>query len=172
MKPAKPIPVRDHITLRVIAAIAYMPNGCWEYRKNLVGHDGYKYPTVRWHENGQRLRFRAHRYIYAAQRGPIPEGLVIDHTCANKWCIRPDHLEAVTQAENMRRMGERQKTCKNGHPHIPENRNKQNNCTVCARAYQRNRKAAIARGEKYSSISSRYGLADPDLKISAAKICA
>lgn len=45
----------------------------------------------------------AHRISYEIYRGPIPNGMVIDHTCQNKKCVNPDHLEVVTNAENIRR---------------------------------------------------------------------
>jgi hypothetical protein len=45
----------------------------------------------------------AHRYAYDEQVGPIPEGLEVDHLCDVKRCVRPDHLEPVTPAENKRR---------------------------------------------------------------------
>ena len=34
----------------------------------------------------------------------IPIGLVIDHLCCNKSCVNADHLDAVTDAENIRRI--------------------------------------------------------------------
>jgi hypothetical protein len=44
-----------------------------------------------------------HRYLYLLAKGPIPSGLELDHLCGNKRCCNPDHLEAVTHRENMRR---------------------------------------------------------------------
>lgn len=67
----------------------------------------------------------AHRIAYEAHYGPIPDGLVLDHLCRVRNCVRPEHLQPVTQAENMRRgrsaaalqVGD---TCQNGH-HIADN---------------------------------------------------
>lgn len=45
-----------------------------------------------------------HRLAYEVAKGPIPDGLEIDHLCRVRDCINPDHLEAVTHAENVRRI--------------------------------------------------------------------
>lgn len=49
----------------------------------------------------------AHRWSYEHHRGPIPEGLEIDHLCNNPPCVNPRHLEPVTHLENVRRAGVR-----------------------------------------------------------------
>jgi hypothetical protein len=46
---------------------------------------------------------RAHRIAYELQHGPIADGLVLDHLCRNRACVRPEHLEAVRQATNAQR---------------------------------------------------------------------
>lgn len=44
-----------------------------------------------------------HRALWEALRGPVPDGLELDHTCEIKACSNLDHLEPVTRAENCRR---------------------------------------------------------------------
>ena len=68
----------------------------------------------------------AHRYAFELANGPIPEGLHIDHRCSNPTCVNPDHLDAVTPGENLRRTDERGRCpghhkykthCQKGHPY-------------------------------------------------------
>jgi hypothetical protein len=49
----------------------------------------------------------AHRIAYERERGPIPEGLEIDHVCEQRACVNVSHLEAVTKRENCRRQYDR-----------------------------------------------------------------
>lgn len=49
--------------------------------------------------SGQR---QAHRYAWERINGPIPAGLVIDHTCWTPACVHVDHLRLATRAENSR----------------------------------------------------------------------
>lgn len=66
-----------------------------------------------------------HRLAYELARGPIPNGMVIDHLCRNRRCCNPDHLEVVTNRENIRRgigITATIKThCPQGHPYDAEN---------------------------------------------------
>lgn len=67
-----------------------------------------------------------HRVAYETYVGPIPEGHEIDHTCKNRRCINPAHLEAVTHHVNVLRgdIGgwQRRRThCPKGHAYDTEN---------------------------------------------------
>jgi hypothetical protein len=52
-------------------------------------------------KDGKRRIDRAHRVSYKLTHGPIPEGVHIDHMCHTKSCVRPDHLRATTNKENL-----------------------------------------------------------------------
>lgn len=55
-----------------------------------------------------------HRVSYEYFNGPISYGLVIDHLCKTPSCVRPDHLELVSQKENVRRGKGKRKIGKKG----------------------------------------------------------
>lgn len=73
------------------------PNECWLWLGNVNERTGYG--KKQW--CGET--WLAHRWLWTVLFGTIPEGLCIDHTCGNRRCVNPHHLEVVTQAENCRR---------------------------------------------------------------------
>ena len=70
--------------------------GCWIWLRGF-GSKGYGVLAT------SEIRSYAHRYLYEQMVGPVPDGLVLDHLCRNHPCVNPEHLEAVTQHENVRR---------------------------------------------------------------------
>ena len=66
----------------------------------------------------------AHRFSYEFYKGKIPDGFQIDHLCRKRDCVNPDHLEAVTQKENINRglvNTSKNSFCKNGHEFTSKN---------------------------------------------------
>lgn len=113
-------------------------NGCWIWQ-GYIANVGYG----RLYLEGQYAY--AHRLSYEQAHGQIPDELEIDHTCSNKRCINPAHLEAVTHAENVRRWAERTRrdTCPAGHAYDEANtyisREGYRRCKRCRRENQNRR---------------------------------
>ena len=87
----------------------------------------------------------AHRLVYTAFKGSIPNGLEIDHLCRVRHCVNPDHLEAVDHRTNILRgntpmsHNARKTHCKNGHPFDLINTHMspigKRSCRTCRTAY-------------------------------------
>lgn len=104
--------------------------------------------------DGERLVL-AHRFSFELTHGPIPPGHDVHHTCRNRLCVEPLHLQAVpTEIHALQGFPEgyenynSQKThCPKGHPYDEENtyvsKKGQRMCRACGRE-----KAALKRGPK------------------------
>jgi hypothetical protein len=85
-------------------------DGCWIW-DGQVGANGYGVLSLT-----KKTKIYAHRASYELFKGPIPDGLTIDHLCRTLKCVNPEHLEAVTLEENSRRAANRTDVCPSGHP--------------------------------------------------------
>lgn len=88
-------------------------SGCWIWQRHF-NNQGYGSGSFgRLGYTGQQL---AHRVLYAQRYGPIPDTVVLDHRChsedsscpggldcPHRQCVNPEHLEPVTQLENVHR---------------------------------------------------------------------
>lgn len=84
-------PIQERFWKKVI-----QKDKCWLWTASL-DRDGYARIAI-----GGKVRF-AHRISYESYKGPIPQGMSIDHLCRTRNCVNPNHLEAVTHKENVNR---------------------------------------------------------------------
>lgn len=120
---------------RLLSRIKISERGCWEYQ-GFIGAGGYG--QINW----RGRNWAAHRLAFRLWKGEIPDGADILHSCDNRRCCNPDHLNPGTNHENVidcaqkGRNGQAAKThCKRGHEFTPENTriraNGSRDCRAC-----------------------------------------
>lgn len=119
-------------------------SGCWIWMGEIAKSHGYG--IVNGPIGNGKRRDYAHRIFHERFKGPIPEGLTIDHLCRVRCCVNPDHLDAVPIGINVLR-GEsnaakhaKKTHCIHGHPLTSDNlvpistRPRYRMCRHCANA--------------------------------------
>jgi hypothetical protein len=74
--------------------------GCWEWKgtRDKAGYGRFKY---------HQKTVSAHRSAYTVWIGPIPDTLLVRHTCDNPPCINPKHFVLGTDKDNAKDREER-----------------------------------------------------------------
>ena len=117
-------------------------DGCWLWSGSRTS-DGYGRMGLPRTQGSKFLK--AHRLSYEINIGPIPTDLVIDHLCRTPLCVNPDHLEPVTNRENILRgvapniQVHNSGVCKRGHSR-EGNAMKDRHCRPCHAMHERERK--------------------------------
>ncbi|MFH0980290.1 MAG: HNH endonuclease signature motif containing protein [Planctomycetota bacterium] len=126
-----------------IAAKIDAEGDCWRWTG--ASREGYGVVKV----DGETRQ--AHRVVWQLLVGPIREGLQMDHLCRNRRCVNPDHLEVVTQRQNLLRgagapgKNSRKTCCPHGHVYDVDNTyttGRRRYCRACRRERQCLRRAA------------------------------
>ena len=73
------------------------PSQCWEWT---AAKDRYGYGRMFVDVDNRSIR--SHRVSYELNKGAIPEGMFVLHSCNNPKCVNPKHLRTGTQQDNIR----------------------------------------------------------------------
>lgn len=130
---------------RLLAKVQFTET-CWLWTASTDGN-GYGKLYAGKKPDGRLYFVSAHRALFEICNGAVPAGLVLDHLCQVLTCVRPDHLEAVTNRTNILRghnpaaIRARQTHCSKGHPLTGDNltvtKKHPRRCRICFNEWNR-----------------------------------
>ena len=130
--PRTPVPTEERFDRYVLKT-----KTCWLWTGAIMPN-GYGHFIQRLATNSYRQGY-AHRFSYERYKGAIPPGDTVDHLCRVRNCVRPEHLEACSRAENINRglLGVLKTHCVKGHEltedniYRPPRGRRQRQCRTC-----------------------------------------
>ena len=81
---------------REIKYVIDLNTGCWNVVSHAVNMGGKGYPFC----SINNVYWAIHRLSFTLNKGTIPEGMLVRHTCDNKLCCNPEHLILGSYADN------------------------------------------------------------------------
>ncbi len=152
------LPLNDRFKRR----FKVVENGCWEWQ-GFTNDNGYGKIV-----SNKKCLF-AHRVSYEIYNGPIPDKLLVCHSCDNPICVNPKHLFLGTHKDNSQDASKKGRLKKVDHPNtftfkngcrcaecvaFMKNRNKiktANTTEERKRKYHENREEMLQRGREFYS---------------------
>lgn len=129
------------------------PDECWLWTA-ATHHNGYGA-----FNNGIRVAALAHRVSYEIENGPIPEDMMVLHTCDNRACVNPRHLFIGTQLNNMRDAAAKHRIPGNSRGATIPARGERNGTAVLTETKVISIRRDRQDGLTYREISDKYGVA-------------
>ena len=141
-------------------SIVVTDEGCWLRRGAKRTYKPYSMMRI----DGRAVK--AHRIAWVAANGLDVPSEVIDHTCGNPPCVNPDHLDAISNRENVLRGTQpmaqqaRQTHCKHGHPLVEGNlrktaQNGHRQCVTCSLQAAKEQRQALKAAANVLGMSQR-----------------
>jgi hypothetical protein len=122
------------------------PDECWNWQGGTS--EGYGQTCF------SGLTERAHRVAYEFAVGPIPPGLFILHSCDNRRCCNPRHLEPGSHEQNMWQAHER------GRFHLPRKNQKLTDADALniRKTFAESNPALIGSGALKKELAAQYNV--------------